>query len=136
MMDASPDSVSVADTASYSGALQFDGINDLVELPTALAAGSNETAFSLEVWFKTTAPTGCLFEVYGSTGGADRFMFLDAGKVCFYVYGTPVTTLCSARSRTLPSRLGRDRALSNVGNLKPTRLGGPRSQIDSLWQSC
>ena len=60
MLDATADAVSVADTASFSGALQFDGINDLVELPTPLAAGANETAFSVEVWFKTTAPTGCM----------------------------------------------------------------------------
>ncbi|MDZ4695037.1 MAG: LamG domain-containing protein [Deltaproteobacteria bacterium] len=82
------------DAATPPGALVFDGVNDVVELPTAAGAAS-ETAFSIEVWFNTTDPTGAMFEVYGRGGGADRFIFLEAGKVCFYVYGTPVTKICS-----------------------------------------
>ena len=90
-VDASADTDAANDGPVYSGALEFDGINDIVELPTAASMGANETAFSVEVWFNTTAPTGAMFEVYGAGGTADRFIFLDTGKVCFYVYGTPVT---------------------------------------------
>lgn len=76
-----------------SGALQFDGTDDVVELPAA-AGGASETAMSVELWFATTKPTGTMFEVYAG-GSADRFLTIDAGKVCWYVYGSPVRRICT-----------------------------------------
>lgn len=78
------DAADAADAAPSGGALSFDGVAAEVELPVA-AGAANETAFSVEVWFKTTNATGTFFEVYGN-GGADRFIFVDGGKVCFYVF--------------------------------------------------
>lgn len=86
-----------SDGAASIGALHFDGVNDRVYLPTTPDAGAaNETAFTVELWFRTTALTGTFFEVYGKTGGADRFIYLEAGKPCFYVYGSPTTEMCGA----------------------------------------
>jgi hypothetical protein len=76
-----------------TGTLSFDGVDDVVNLAAAVGAAS-ETAFSAELWFKTTAATGMLFEVYG--GGADRSIYLDNGKLCFYVYTPAYSTVCTA----------------------------------------
>lgn len=82
-----------ADAFASTGALSFDGINDVASV-TVPDGGANETAFTIETWFKTTKATGTFFEVEGS--GADRFIFLLNGKVCFYVYAPPNTaTACS-----------------------------------------
>jgi len=82
-----------ADAFSSTGALVFDGVNDIASV-TVPDGGANEAAFSVETWFKTSSLTGTFFEVEGS--GADRFLFLLNGKVCFYVYAPPNTaTACS-----------------------------------------
>jgi hypothetical protein len=36
-----------------------------------------------------------LLEVYGTSGGADRSLYLRAGSVCFYVYRPAYSELCS-----------------------------------------
>ncbi len=84
--DASTDTGSDADAdaAPISGALQLNGASSYLHLPAA-AGGASETAFTAEVWFKTTTLVGSMFEVYG-VAGADRFISLNSGKVCFYVY--------------------------------------------------
>ena len=89
--DAAADASGDANDAGVPGALFFDGVDDVV-YATAADGGANETAFTAEAWFKTTTATGTLFEVDGS--GADRFLFLLAGKVCFYTYG-PGQSVCS-----------------------------------------
>jgi hypothetical protein len=67
------------------GALHFSGSAE-VTLPSA-SGGASETAFSSELWFRTTMATGMLFEVYSSNPiGADRSTYLKGGRVCFYVY--------------------------------------------------
>jgi hypothetical protein len=82
-----------ADAAVVGVALQLDGVDDQVVMAT-VDGGANEAAFTTEIWFNTTNPTGSLFEVYGG-GGADRFLVIESGAVCFYVFGTPTTLLCS-----------------------------------------
>lgn len=72
------------------GALRLDGIDDYVALAAA-RGGASEKEFSSELWFRTTAPTGMLLEVYASRGGvddggADRQSYLKNGQVCFYVF--------------------------------------------------
>jgi hypothetical protein len=74
-------------------ALSFAGDDDLVAFPTASGA-ANEAAYSVELWFRTTSATGMLFEVYGS--GADRSLYVSAGKVCFYVYAPAYNEICTA----------------------------------------
>ncbi len=81
------------DAGPPSGALTFDGADDHVILPAA-TGGANEGAFTAELWFKGKTLTAGLFEVYGS--GADRMLSLNAGKVCFYVYGPPVQVCTTA----------------------------------------
>jgi hypothetical protein len=58
------------------------GTSAYVPLPAA-SGGANEATFSSEIWFKTTTPTGMLFEVYAATGptGADRSTYLKNGRV-------------------------------------------------------
>jgi hypothetical protein len=94
---AATDASDAAGDASDGGltgiALEFDGVVDQVVMPT-VDGGANEAAFTTEVWFNTTNPTGSLFEVFGG-GGADRFLVVESGAVCFYVYGSPTTLLCS-----------------------------------------
>jgi hypothetical protein len=87
------DDADAADAPPPPGALLFDGVNDhlTVSMPEG---GVSETAFTIELWFKTTNTTTTFFEVTSSGGGADRFLFLSAGKVCFYTYG-PALTVCS-----------------------------------------
>lgn len=87
-VDAAPDA------PGSPGALVLDGVDDVVVIATA-DGGPSESAFTAEVWFKTTAAVGNMFEVYGAGGGSDRFLYTNGGKVCFYVYGPP-TTVCSA----------------------------------------
>jgi hypothetical protein len=95
--EAAPDASPEASTPSI--ALAFDGSSAYVALPTA-SGGASETAFTSEVWFKTTAATGMLFEVYAASGpnGADRSTYVRSGKVCFYVYGSSSSEseICSA----------------------------------------
>lgn len=99
IVDATPDApvVDAAPDASFESisALSFDGVDDWVHLPAA-AGGASETAFSVELWFRSTAATGNMFEVYNAGGGADRFLSLNDGKVCFYVYASPITQVCTA----------------------------------------
>jgi len=88
--------------ASRGRALAFDGVNDLV----TMVGNPSETAFSVELWFKMAtlpdagyAARGTMFEVFTNTGGgADRFLFVDDGKACFYVYNPSRSNpkLCSA----------------------------------------
>jgi Concanavalin A-like lectin/glucanases superfamily len=98
LADASPDAFAVdaAPDASFESiaALSFDGVDDWVHLPAA-PGGASETAFSVELWFRATAATGNMFEVYAGTS-ADRFLSLNNGQVCFYVYGAPTTQVCTA----------------------------------------
>jgi len=81
-----------AEAGSGIGALRFDGVDDVLALPTT---GVDETAFTWEVWFRSTATTGMLVEVHATTGGADRSLYLEDGKVCFYVYTPAFSELCS-----------------------------------------
>ena len=84
------------DAISSGAALRFDGVGDYVKIPAA-PGGAGETAFSSEVWFKTTAPTGMLFEVYSeSPVGADRSTYLKNGAVCFYVYTPAFSEICTS----------------------------------------
>jgi hypothetical protein len=52
-----------AAATSSSGALRLDGIGAWVNIPIGLG-GVSQTSFSSELWFRTTAPTGVVFEVY------------------------------------------------------------------------
>jgi hypothetical protein len=90
--DASPD----APAASFESiaALTFDGVDDWVHLPAA-AGGANDSAFSVELWFRSTSNTGNMFEVYNSGGSADRFLSLNGGSVCFYVYAAGAVQICT-----------------------------------------
>lgn len=88
------DAADAADAPGSIGALKLDGVDDYVHFATDSDGGPSETAFSEELWFKTTTTLGNMIEVYGSGGGADRFIYTQNGKVCFYVYG-PATTICS-----------------------------------------
>jgi hypothetical protein len=81
--------------AIAKGALHFDGVDDVVTLP-ADPGGANEDSFSSELWFRTTALTGMLFEVYTPGGGADRSTYLKDGTVCFYVYTPNYSELCTS----------------------------------------
>ena len=78
--------------AGISRALRFDGVDDVVNF-TIPAGSPSETAFTEETWFKTTAATGMLLEVYGS--GADRSLYVKTGKVCFYVFTPSYSEICS-----------------------------------------
>jgi hypothetical protein len=59
---------------------------------------ASETAFSSELWFRTTNATGVLLEIYssGSRIGADRSTYLKDGSVCFYVYAPAYSELCTS----------------------------------------
>jgi hypothetical protein len=92
--DAAPDAAHVYESL---GALRFDGVSDYVHLPAA-AGGASETAFTVELWFRAQGATGNMFEVYNSGGAADRFLSLNAGQVCFYVFATPIGQPCTAAS--------------------------------------
>jgi hypothetical protein len=93
--DASDAAVDANDAALTGVALQFDGVQDQVIMST-VDGGANEAAFTTEIWFNTTnaGANGSLFEVYGG-GGADRFLVVESGAVCFYVFGSPIVLLCS-----------------------------------------
>jgi hypothetical protein len=94
--DAGSEADAPAEAGPVSFALNFNGTSSYVQLPAA-SGGANETAFSSEIWFKTTTPTGMLFEVYAATGatGADRSTYLKNGTVCFYVYAPAASEICS-----------------------------------------
>ena len=100
MADVSPNDGTVGDAATTDAALagtclRFDGVGAYVALPAA-DGGASETAFTSELWFKTTAPTGMLFEVYSDgVDGADRSTYLKGGKVCFYVDGSGASEICT-----------------------------------------
>ena len=70
---------------SFAGADAGTNTTAWVHLPAA-AGGASTTAYSVELWFKTTVSEGNMFEVYDEAGGADRFLSLNTGTVCFYVY--------------------------------------------------
>src|SRR5208283_1865063 len=53
------------EVSSSSAALRFDGVRAYLNLAAASGAAS-ETAFSSEIWFRTTSQTGLLFEVHSS----------------------------------------------------------------------
>jgi hypothetical protein len=89
-IDASPD----APPSANVGALSFDGVADWVNLPAA-AGGASETAFTVELWFRAASDTGNMFEVYNSGASADRFLSLNGGAVCFYVYGSYIAQPCT-----------------------------------------
>jgi hypothetical protein len=77
-------------------ALRLDGIDDYLQIPGA-TGGANEAAFSSEVWFNTNARTGMLLEVYSTAKtGADRSLYLSAGRVCFYVFAPSYSELCTS----------------------------------------
>lgn len=78
---------------SSASALHLDGVDDYVTFAVA-AGGASETAFSSELWFRTTTQTGMLLEVYASNG-ADRSTYLKGGKVCFYVFTPAFSELCT-----------------------------------------
>jgi hypothetical protein len=78
--------------ANVNHALRFDGLADEVVFPTG---GADEHAFTVELWFKTDAPTGMLVEVFANTG-ADRSLYLKSGAVCFYVFTPAFSELCTA----------------------------------------
>jgi hypothetical protein len=91
-----PDGGDAASTSSTgTGALRFDGLSAQVDVPLGIGAVS-QTAFSSELWFKTTAPTGVVFEVYSDNpAGADRSTYLKNGQVCFYVYTPAFSEICT-----------------------------------------
>jgi hypothetical protein len=94
--DAAPDArADAAPDASFESiaALTFSG-SDWVHLPEMPGAAS-ETAFSVELWFQSTSNVGSMFEVYSTGGGADRFLSLNAGSVCFYVYAAGAVQICT-----------------------------------------
>ncbi|MBP9113614.1 MAG: LamG domain-containing protein [Polyangiaceae bacterium] len=80
------------DAAPKGNALRFDGVNDMISFTTA-AGNVSETAFSSELWFRSTTMTGMLLEVFGA--GADRSIYLKDGKLCFYVYTPGFSYACS-----------------------------------------
>lgn len=103
--DGGVDAADASDAAVVGNALSFDGIDDLV----TMAGDPSETAFSVELWFKVTQTAvdggyplqGNMFEVWQTNGGgADRFLFVDGGKACFYVYnpGRGNPKLCSTNA--------------------------------------
>jgi hypothetical protein len=79
------------------GALSFAGSDagTWVHLPAA-AGGASTTAYSVELWFETKVSDGNMFEVYDEAGGADRFLSMNGGTVCFYVYSPAVVQVCSS----------------------------------------
>lgn len=95
------DAADASDAAPIGRALRFDGVDDIV----TMAGDPSETAFTAELWFKAGPlgdagylTRGTMFSVWvTSSGGADRFLFLDDGKACFYVYnpGRANPKLCS-----------------------------------------
>jgi Concanavalin A-like lectin/glucanases superfamily len=86
---------SACDAGSTRAALRFDGLTAYVRLP-ASPGGASNTAFSSELWFKTTAQTGVLFEVYSDNPvGADRSTYLKNGQVCFYVFTALASEVCT-----------------------------------------
>jgi Concanavalin A-like lectin/glucanases superfamily len=95
--DSSLDGPSEAADADWTrAALAFNGSSTLVTLPTA-DGGASLTAFTTELWFKTTAATGMLFEVYSSGAvGADRSTYVKNGTVCFYVYTPSYSEICTS----------------------------------------
>ena len=93
--DGTAGDVATTDAALAGVCLRFDGVGAYVALPAA-NGGASETAFTSELWFKTTAPTGMLFEVYSDGApGADRSTYLRGGKVCFYVDGSGASEICT-----------------------------------------
>lgn len=78
------------DGGTAGGALHFAGGNQSVIV--TVTGGGNESAFTAELWFRTTSLTTGLFEVFGA--GADRMLSINAGLLCWYVYG-PGTQICS-----------------------------------------
>ena len=98
------DASDASDGAVFGNALAFDGIDDVV----TMYGDPSETAFSVELWFKMTQIgdagyplQGNMFSVWQTnSGGADRFLFVDAGKACFYVYnpGRGNPKLCSTNT--------------------------------------
>jgi Concanavalin A-like lectin/glucanases superfamily len=93
--DAAPEtSADASDATVGSGeALSFDGVDDWVHLPAA-PGGASEVAFSVALWFRTSGSLASMFEVYASTAG-DRFLSINDGQVCFYVYATPLSQVCT-----------------------------------------
>ncbi len=85
-VDSATDSSSGPGTRNPAGAaLRLDGDDDYVLVSST--AGANESAFTAEAWFKTTAVQGVLFEVYSASPlGADRILYILEGKACFYVF--------------------------------------------------
>ncbi len=86
--------VEAAVTHQSLSALEFDGVDDWVHVPGP-DGGAGVTAFSVELWFRTTNANGSMFEVYSTGGGADRFLCMLDGNVCFYVFDSSAEETCT-----------------------------------------
>lgn len=64
-----------------SGALQFDGTNDYVQLPTTFFSHNSGSPFSVSVWFKTATNGGIIF---GQTG-QENFLTTSSYVPAIYV---------------------------------------------------
>jgi hypothetical protein len=84
------------DAGTQGGALRFDGVDDRVAI-RGEPGGFRRNAFSEETWFRTRTSTGAMLEVHSTTArlGADRALFLSAGRACFYVYSPMRSSRCS-----------------------------------------
>jgi len=85
-------------------ALNFDGINDLVSLPSAVKIGAGGSS-SVSAWFKTTMTTRGAIYAEGSTADGNPFFIIDHNNVNCTVgnirfgtrnnTGTGLDTLCT-----------------------------------------
>lgn len=80
-----------------SRALRFDGVDDLLEVAPD-SAGTDQSGFTVELWFKTTSPAGTLAEEFlggGGTHAARKRLYLQAGAVCGTQAGLGGVTQCT-----------------------------------------
>jgi hypothetical protein len=96
--DTGNDAQSFDDAGANSAALSFDGVDERVVVALPSDGGVSETAFSSELWFRSSQTSGVMSEVWDTGGGADRALYLDGGKVCFYVYSPAPSYTCTTET--------------------------------------
>jgi hypothetical protein len=96
-VDASANGISGTCILSLNNALEFNGVNDYVDLGAALLPTGSVQDFSLSAWIKTTDNDGAIITQYSAIGVSGRFGFKTLnGEILYWRGGSTSATSVGA----------------------------------------
>jgi hypothetical protein len=96
-VEASPNGISGTCIVSPNNALEFNGINDYVDLGAAILPTGSVQDFSISAWIKTTDNDGAILTQYSALGVGGRFGFKTLnGEILYWRGGVMLATSVAA----------------------------------------